>query len=111
MARKRVTARGLEQMGYQGFQQTSSGEAAEAPWALEFIAMAANNCPGSLRFSRDTGARKVRVDYEMQNEEKGVTARFFAVRKMLEHEVKRGGEEHGASDGAGEEVGGGYSER
>ena len=102
MARKRVTARGLEQMGYQGFQQTSSGEAAEAPWALEFIAMAANSCPGSLRFSRDTEARQVRVDYTQENEEKGVTVRFLAVRKMLEHEVKRGGEEHGAADGAGE---------
>ena len=44
MARKRVTVALLEAMGYRGFQEVA-GEDVEAPWALDYIAMAANNFP------------------------------------------------------------------
>src|SRR5699024_5184523 len=46
MARKRVTVALLEAMGYCGFQEVA-GEDVEAPWALDYIAIAANNFPGS----------------------------------------------------------------
>ena len=86
MARKRVTVALLEAMGYRGFQEVA-GEDVEAPWALDYIAIAANNFPGSLTFQRDAEKREVRVSY---GQETGAgTVKMCIVRRMRTDELDR----------------------
>ena len=59
----------------------------EAPWALDYIAMAANNFPSSLTFQRDAEKREVRVRYA-QNTEAG-TVKMCIVRRMRTDELDR----------------------
>ena len=106
MARKRVTVALLEAMGYCGFQEVG-GEDVEAPWALDYIAIAANNFPGSLTFQRDTEKREVRVRYA-QNTEAG-TVKMCIVRRMRTDELDqmKGRKTNGKSEGHGDDAAGG----
>ena len=84
LERRKVTAKSLEAMGYQGFQEVGGGEV-EAPWALDYIAMAANNFPGSLTFQRDAEKREVRVSY---GQDTGAgTVEMCIVRRMRTDEL------------------------
>ena len=59
----------------------------EAPWALDYIAMAANNFPGSLTFQRDAEKREVRVSYHKETE--AGAAKICIVRRMRTDELDR----------------------
>ena len=106
MARKRVTVALLEAMGYCGFQEVG-GEDVEAPWALDYIAMAANNFPSSLTFQRDTEKREVRVSY---GQETGAgTVKMCIVRRMRTDELDqmKGRKTNGKSEEHGDDAAGG----
>lgn len=105
MTRKRVTVALLEAMGYRGFQEVG-GEEVEAPWALDYIAMAANNFPGSLTFQRDAEKREVRVSYGQETGAGNV--KMCIVRRLRTDEIeKMKGRQNGQSEKHGDDAAGG----
>lgn len=87
MARRKVTAKGLEAMGYRGYERAADGSVQEAVWVLDYIALAANHFPGRLRFGNDAqqGTRTVTYGEELQD---GRT--LYAERKLRKEEAGTG---------------------
>ena len=86
LERRKVTAKGLEAMGYRGFERAADGTVQEGVWVLDYIALAANHFPGKLRFENDAmnGARIVTYGEELAD---GRT--LFATRRLRQEEARQ----------------------
>lgn len=84
LARRKVTAKGLEAMGYRGFERAADGTVQEGIWVLDYIALAANHFPDRLRFGNDAtqGTRTVTYSEALAD---GRT--LFAARKLRQEEA------------------------
>lgn len=84
LARRKVTAKGLEAMGYRGFERAADGTVQEGVWVLDYIALAANHFPERLRFGNDAqqGTRTVTYGEELEG---GRT--LYAERKLRQEEA------------------------
>lgn len=84
LARRKVTAKDLEAMGYRGFERAADGTVQEGIWVLDYIALAANHFPERLRFGNDMtqGIRTVTYSEALAD---GRT--LFAARKLRQEEA------------------------